>query len=64
VEHADKVAALVGSLKVGDPCPVCGDPLESIPASPGEGRRGARRREERARRAGGPPRPWRPPSAR
>jgi exonuclease SbcC len=51
VEHADKVAALVGSLKIGDPCPVCGDPLESIPVSPGSRAvEAARRAEERARR--------------
>ena len=52
VEHADKVAALVGSLKVGDPCPVCGDPLESIPTSPGaKAVQAASRDEERVRRA-------------
>jgi exonuclease SbcC len=51
VEHADKVAALVGSLAVGDPCPVCGDPLKSIPASPGaKAVRDAGRAEQQARR--------------
>ena len=51
VEHADKVAALVGSLKVGDPCPVCGEPLGAVPASPGaKAVRDARTTDERARK--------------
>jgi exonuclease SbcC len=35
VQHADAVAALVGSLRVGDPCPVCGVALAELPPSPG-----------------------------
>ncbi|HEY7280104.1 MAG TPA: SMC family ATPase [Actinomycetota bacterium] len=51
VEHRHTVAALVGALKVGDPCPVCGDPLQSIPSSPGDRAvEAALRAEERARR--------------
>ncbi len=51
VEHADTVAALVGSLAVGDPCPVCGEPLDAIPASPGaKAVRDARAADERARK--------------
>ncbi|HXJ63815.1 MAG TPA: SMC family ATPase [Actinomycetota bacterium] len=51
VEHAHAVAALVGSLKVGDPCPVCGDPLDAIPKSPGDRAvRDARAADDRARK--------------
>lgn len=35
LRHADQVAALVADLSPGDPCPVCGDPLETIPDRPG-----------------------------
>jgi exonuclease SbcC len=52
VEHADKVGDLVASLKVGDECPVCGEPLTAIPKRPGTAAiRDARRSEEAARRA-------------
>jgi exonuclease SbcC len=37
---ADKVAAVVAGRAVGDPCPVCGHPLERLP--PGDGRALAR----------------------
>ena len=36
VTHADAAAALSAGLKVGDPCPVCGSPLEEIPKRPGD----------------------------
>jgi DNA repair protein SbcC/Rad50 len=50
--HADAVAALVGSLRVGDPCPVCGEALSSVPRRPGAAAlREAQRAQERARKA-------------
>jgi DNA repair protein SbcC/Rad50 len=36
VSHADAAAALSAGLKVGDPCPVCGSPLDEIPKRPGD----------------------------
>src|SRR5438309_355243 len=33
--HADMVSALSAGLKVGDPCPVCGEPLGTLPTAPG-----------------------------
>ena len=35
VRHADRIAALVSTLAVGDPCPVCGEPLVTLPHAPG-----------------------------
>ena len=34
-QHADAVAAVAAGLTPGDPCPVCGSPLEAIPEAPG-----------------------------
>src|SRR5262249_49761737 len=34
VEHANMAAALASDLKVGDACPVCGEPLEHLPVAP------------------------------
>jgi DNA repair protein SbcC/Rad50 len=50
--HADRVAAVAAGLRVGDPCPVCGVPLERLPkrtAAGGLDR--AAKTLERARRA-------------
>jgi exonuclease SbcC len=35
-KHADAAAALSAGLKVGDPCPVCGSPLDEVPRRPGD----------------------------
>src|SRR5438094_7228327 len=35
-EHADAAAALSAGLKKGDPCPVCGAPLDEVPRRPGD----------------------------
>lgn len=34
MEHANMAAALAADLDVGDPCPVCGEPLERLPEAP------------------------------
>jgi DNA repair protein SbcC/Rad50 len=35
LEHADKAASLTAGLGLGDACPVCGKPLDSLPERPG-----------------------------
>jgi exonuclease SbcC len=35
LEHADKAASLTTGLSVGDACPICGKPLDSLPEHPG-----------------------------
>jgi exonuclease SbcC len=35
-KHADAAAALSAGLKVGDPCPVCGSPLDEVPRRAGD----------------------------
>lgn len=50
--HADLVATVRAGVRVGEPCPVCGAPIERLPKAPkaGDVRRAERRREgERAR---------------
>ncbi|MFL5798819.1 MAG: AAA family ATPase [Actinomycetota bacterium] len=56
VEHADMVAAVASGLKVGDECPVCGEPLTRLPKRPGaaavrEAERAVQRAREAAERA-------------
>lgn len=34
IEHANMAAALAAGLGIGDPCPVCGEPLERLPEAP------------------------------
>jgi DNA repair protein SbcC/Rad50 len=53
-QHADAVAAVAAGLSPGDPCPVCGSPLEAIPEAPGaEAIERARAQRAEARRAVG-----------
>jgi DNA repair protein SbcC/Rad50 len=47
VRHAHAVADVVTGLKVGDDCPVCGEPLTALPKAPGAA---ALRQTERAER--------------
>jgi exonuclease SbcC len=49
-QHADMAAALSAGLSIGDPCPVCGVPLETAPASAAGG---PLEEAERARAAAG-----------
>jgi DNA repair protein SbcC/Rad50 len=52
LRHEDAVAALVGTLKAGDPCPVCGEPMSTLPHAPGaQALRAAQGDEQRARKA-------------
>ena len=61
VRHADQVSAMVSNLAVGDPCPVCGEPLAKLPDAPGakamkaaeRGEAGSRTAAEAAARAAG-----------
>ncbi|MBI4260914.1 MAG: SMC family ATPase [Actinobacteria bacterium] len=52
VLHADRVAAVVAGLSVGDPCPVCGEPLREVPAGPAAARLKAAERELAVARTG------------
>jgi len=52
LEHADKAAALSEGLSVGDPCPVCGQPLDRVPEHPGTAAITAARQAARAAQQG------------
>jgi exonuclease SbcC len=56
LEHADKAASLTAGLSIGDACPICGKPLESLPEHPGapaiaEARSRARASEQALKKA-------------
>ena len=49
--HRDRVAAVVAGLEVGDPCPVCGEPLTELPAVDARALAAARKAEAVAKGA-------------
>ena len=56
-QHRDLVAAVRSGVKIGDPCPICGAPVEKLAAMSGRGHLDAAtertRRRGRSRRGGG-----------